>query len=352
MSDGDEDTDISNAKKLMQKCVNRRCPICYPNWKEDEATARKQAEDDRQDCINCWRHYQQQAEAIVSVDDPIARNRRINAAYAKLWLDERRFQWAGLAAFASKQVGCGLLNAAELIRKSNQQRNAYQQWERSSSSLERISPYASPRMPVPDQATGEGATKVYQMLAKGNMALFLDIWPLHMFYKEFGLQRFKRCLPERQLLRESAVWPIANSVPFAERRPEIEQGFAAIDAGNLQKGVELLAKHEQINILQPAMYNDSAFATLMRANQFAWALNIPTGSAREIQLTLANQCTVTGANAQIERFSRQPLANLANTQERMAFVLRAAKRFDDLLRDPIEKHMVENSIFLIAHPPR
>jgi hypothetical protein len=78
-------------------------------------------------------------------------------------------------------------------------------------------------------------------------------------------------------------------------------------------------------------------------------LNIPTGSAREIQLALVNQCTVSGANAKIERFSREPLANLADPNQRMGFVMRAAKRFDDLLRDPIEKYMVENSIYLIAH---
>ncbi|MBC8720534.1 hypothetical protein F6X37_02575 [Paraburkholderia sp. 31.1] len=333
-----------------QGCENPRCPICYPNWKEEEAAAKKRAEDDKQDCIDCWRFYQKQAEAIVAVDDPIARNRRINAAYAQSWLDDHRFQWAGLAAFASKQVGCGLLNAAELIHKSNQQRNAYQQWERQSSPLERLSPYGSPRMPVPDQATGEGATKVYQMLAKGNTALFLDIWPLHMFYKRFGLQRFKRCLKERAALRGSVVWPIADKVPFGEPQLETVQGFEAIDAGNITKGVERLAWHEQVNILQPAMYNDPMFAMLMRANQFAWALNIPTSSAREIQLTLANQCTVTGANAQIEIFSKQPLANLADPGQRMAFVMRAAQRFDDLLRNPTEKHMVENSIFLVAHP--
>jgi hypothetical protein len=334
----------------MAKCDNHRCPICYPNWKEEEAAAKKRADDDKQDCIDCWRFYQKKAEAIVSVDDPVSRNRRINVAYAQLWLDDHRFQWAGLAAFASKQVGCGLLNAAELIGKSNRERNAYQQWERQSSPLERMAPYGSPRMPIPDQANGAGAEKVYQMLAKGNTALFLDVWPLHMFYKKFGLQRFKRCLPERQQLRGSVVWPIDNSVPFGEPRPEITQGFAVIDSGNISMGVEILAKHEQINILQPAMYNDPSFALLMRANQFAWALNIPTGSAREIQLTLANQCTTTGANAKIEMFSRQPLANLADPGQRMAFVLRAAKRFNDLLHDPIEKHMVENSIFLIAHP--
>jgi len=332
----------------MKKCDNPRCPICYPNWKEEEAAAKKRAEDDKQDCINCWRVYQKRAEAIVAVDDPIVRNRRINAAYAQLWLDDHRFQWAGLAAFASKQVGCGLLNAAEMIGKSNRQRDAYQQWERTSSPLERLSPFASPRMPVPDQASGEGAQKVYEMLAKGNAALFLDIWPLHMFYKEFGLQRFERCLVERAQLSRSVVWPIADRVPFGTVKDEIRRGFSAIDAGDLTEGVAQLARHEQLNILQPAMYDDPGFAMLMRANQFAWALNIPTGSAREIQLTLANQCTVTGANAKYEIFSKEPLANLADADQRMAFVLRAAQRFNELLHHPIERHSVENSLFLLA----
>lgn len=115
-------------------------------------------------------------------------------------------------------------------------------------------------------------------------------------------------------------------------------------------GVKYLAEHEQLNILQQAIYDDPSFAPLMRANQFAWALNIPSGSTREIQSTLANHCTATGANAQIERFSREPLANLANPNQRMVFVMRAAQRFDDLLHDPIEKHSVENSLFIIAGP--
>nr|WP_233848196.1 hypothetical protein [Paraburkholderia sp. HD33-4] len=188
------------------------------------------------------------------------------------------------------------------------------------------------------------------MLAKGNTALFLDIWPLHMFYKKFGLQRFEKCLEERAQLRGSVIWPIADRVQFANVTEEVLRGFRAIDAGAITRGVTQFAQHEQINILQPAMYDDPAFAMLMRANQFAWALNIPTGSAREIQLALVNQCTVTGANARIERFSREPLANLADPRQRMAFVLRAAQRFDDLLHHPTDKYSVENSIFLIAHP--
>ena len=202
-----------------------------------------------------------------------------------------------------------------------------------------------------DAATAEGAAKVYQMLAKGNTSLFLDVWPLHMFYKQFGLQRFKRCLPERQQLRGSVVWPIGAAVPFGEVQPRVVRAFEAIEAGDTAGGVKILAEHEQLNVLQRAMYDDPSFALLMRANQFAWALNIPTGSAREIQLTLANQCTVSGANAQkSELFSKEPLANLADPNQRMAFVMRAAQRFDDLLRHPLQKYDVENSLFLVAHP--
>ena len=334
---------------LSEKCKNPRCPVCFPNWKADEEAARRKDEEDRQDCITCWRNLQKEAERIASIPDPIARNRRINAAYAQLWWDDRRFQWAGLAAFASKQVGCGMLNAAEMIRRSNRQRDVYQRWDRNASALERMSPYGSPRMPLQDQVAGEAATKVYQMLAMGNTALFLDIWPVHKFYRSFGLARLKSCLPLRKALSDEVNWPLRGKIGFGLAWQEVTDGFSAIDSGNTGEGVRMLAQHEQLNILQPAIYQDPMFVTLMRGNQFAWALNIPTGSAKEIQLTLANKCTVTGANAEIVHFSKEPLANLADPGQRMRFVMRAAARFDELLHHPLQKYDVENSLYLIAH---
>ncbi len=50
------------------------------------------------------------------------RNRRINAADARFWLADNRCQWAGLAAFASKQVGCGLLHAGALVETGRRER--------------------------------------------------------------------------------------------------------------------------------------------------------------------------------------------------------------------------------------
>ncbi|QRX83107.1 hypothetical protein [Glaciimonas sp. PAMC28666] len=329
----------------MEKCEDLQCDTCYPDWQEQAA---QRVEDDRQDCETCWRFYQRKAEAIVGNGDPIAINRRINAAYAQLWIDDRRFQWAGLAAFASKQVGCGLLNAAEIMQKSNQQRDRYQSWGKQSFPLERLSPFASPRMPMVDQGAGDASDVAYRMLAKGNMALFLDIWPLHMFYKAFGLGRFKHCLEKREKLNGSVLWPIAREVKFGFPWPEVTQGFEAIDAGNIVRGLERLAWHEQNNILQPALYDDRYFAILMRANHFSWVVSFPSGTAKEIQLTLASECSVEGRSARKETFSNQPLANLADPVQRMKFVMRAADRFNTLLQDPQEGLFVENSLYVIA----
>ncbi|WP_235012112.1 DUF2515 family protein [Caballeronia catudaia] len=323
--------------------------MCYPNWKEEEEAARRKAEEDMQDCIRCWRNLQKQAEKIASAGDPIARNRAINAAYAQLWWEDRRFQWAGLASFASKQVGCGLLNAAEMIQKSNRQREAYQRWDRNASALERMSPYGSPRMPMQDQAMGEGAINVYSMMAMGNTALFLEIWPLHKFYEAFGLERFKKCYPLRKAIQAEVNWPLRGEIEFGKVWEQVIAAFTAIESGNVNEGVRLLAWHEQINILQPAMYDKPEFALLMRGNQLAWATHIPTGSAREVQLTLASQCTVRGNNAAQVPFSREPLANIADPSRRMQFVMEAAARFDQLLHDPLKKYDVENSLYLLAH---
>ncbi|WP_454764818.1 DUF2515 family protein [Cupriavidus campinensis] len=297
-----------------------------------------------------WRFYQQKAEAIVAVNDPVARNRRINAAYARLWIEDHRFQWAGLAAFASKQVGCGLLNAAGMIRKANREREMYQEWDKIASLAERLSPFASPRVSMPNQVVGASGYKVFTMLAKANTALFLEIWPLHMFFKRFGFERFEACLKERRKLRESIYWPDARSDLFAKKEDEIRLGFAAIENLDIAAGVKHLAEHEQLHMLQPILYDDVAFATMMRANHVAWVLNMPSGSVQELQLTLANRCTVTGGDADKVSFSKHPLANLADPVQRMEFVVRAANQFEELL-----KHRgpdVENSLHIIGNGGR
>lgn len=304
------------------------------------------------DCL--WRIYQREAERIVApggvlIADPIARNRRINAAYAALWLSDTRFEWAGLAAFASKQVGCGLLHAADNM-------NSLRERQRKIKEAERV--VVIPPSGKAAAATARGAIAgaeagvkyVYDTLALGNTTLFLDIYPLHMFYAKRGLAEMKKCMRVRQQIPRNpkfpVLWPVTDKLKFGLTFKEIIPAFEAIDGGDIFESVRLLATHEQLNILQPTIYDDGLMAALLRGNQaatsFAYVTGISFGLEEKVQLTLANQCKSIPDGRSIE-FSRDATANLAKFEERMPFVLRAARQFHSLLNSPT-RPQIENAI--------
>ena len=332
-------------------------------------------------CRCLWKRFQREAEDWIApggvlIADPQARNRRINAAYAQLWLADNRFQWAGLAAFASKQVGCGLLHAVTLDERIEAEKKAYQQLRDKAPQdlldrrrLSNIRPkseewhawdQARQQNPLPQASNpllgGAVATLqdqlkyVHEMLALGNTALFLDVYPLHRFYMVRGFEEMQTCLEDRNSLKDEVIWPIADKVEFGALQIDVSNSFRAIESGNIAKGVEFMASHEQLNILQPAMYDEPDFAKLMQGTQAGDVLSIVTGLftgiSEEIQLTLASQCKVTD-DRRIS-FSSNPFANLADKNQRMEFVVRAATQFDQLLKNPITRAQLERSIFEIS----
>ncbi|QXH61767.1 PAAR domain-containing protein [Pseudomonas azerbaijanorientalis] len=346
------------------------------------------SEQSGQVCQNLWRSYQQRAEAIVApggilISDPKARNRAINSAYARLWLEDQRFQWAGLAAFASKQVGCGLLHAADSIDKIQGEHEAQLRWrdairrgfsglfdkrsehERQQSaqrSEKARQEYEQARRnnPLPGGKRNEVESLsyvqkqlqyVHDMLALGNTTLFLDVFPLHAFYKERGLSALRTCLGARQDIYEHdqypVLWPIEQKkVIFGYNHKEILQAFEAVDAGNITESVVFLAEHEQKNILQPAMYSDLNLVALLLGNQFSYVTNLPSGAAAAVELTLASQCRPSDDGRTVG-FSSDYFANLADIHQRMPFVLKAATQFDELLRRS-DRHLIEQAILDIA----
>jgi len=330
-------------------------------------------------CEGLWRIFQREAEEIVApggvlIADPKERNRAINAAYAKLWLHDPRFQWAGLAAFASKQVGCGLLHAADSIERIQVERDARQKLYamRAESGLFggdktkqeqaiREREQADDLNPVPSvdwrskgaqQSLVQGQLQhVYDMLALGNTTLFLDIYPLHMFYAKRGLKELEHCLQKRASIhghpRFPVLWPIGQEkLNFGLDWREILSGFQAVEQGAVAKSVEHLARHEQANILQTAMYGDCQFVNLLRSNHLTYLTWIFSDAAQPIELTLASQCRSVDDGRTIG-FSNTPLADLSKLDERMPFVLKAAARFDELLNSS-SYSMIEKSIVEIA----
>nr|WP_314485356.1 hypothetical protein [uncultured Pseudomonas sp.] len=399
------------------------------------------------DCL--WRIYQQEAEEIVApggvlIADPIERNRAINAAYARLWLHDSRFQWAGLAAFASKQVGCGLLHATESMEKLEVEFKAVAKFMKLTPFLNaayekndvieliynltelKVEDFTEFRIEDLNELTDEkiksiiddlkmlggrfntltfdevkeqvvdkfkeftvdrvdaivsafeefqaanadnlipvdvrvGAMKlgavqrqlkyVHDMLALGNTTLFLDIYPLHQFYKKRGLAELKGCLSERAKIYGHPKFPILLPVGqgkliFGQDRDDILAAFNAIEAGKIADSVNFFADHEQRNILQPAIYNDTRLVILLRSNQMSYATGFPSGVAQSIELTLSSNCQPDFSGRTIG-FSTSPYAVLSDIDQRMVFVLRAANSFDLMLkysnRQSLKKSIIEIS---------
>ena len=314
----------------------------------------------------------------VLIADPKARNRAINAAYAALWLHDPRLQWAGLAAFASKQVGCGLLHAAESIEKIQAQTDAGQrmvesakrrwsffgltlfgghdkQAQREYEQAQRDNPLPSVdvRREGEDQSLAQkNLQHVHDLLAMGNTTLFLDVYPLHAFYLDRGLEKLEKCLPARQEITgdgwPAVLWPVGHGkLRFGANHEEIRDAFRAIDAGNIAESVKHLATHEQKNILQPAMYSNPQLVALLYSNHLAHVTNLLPGVTQAIELTLASQCSRVDDGRTIG-FSDSPFADLSNLDQRMAFVLRAAAQFDELLGEALQYSLIEHAIRDIA----
>ncbi|MGX4640018.1 DUF2515 family protein [Massilia sp. SYSU DXS3249] len=290
-----------------------------------------------------WGSFQKEAEDVLKINGSFEgndreRNHRINAAYAKLWLADNRFQWAGLAAFASKQVGCGLLHSAEVSEKN---RRVREQVGRAFAAF----PGAGASTAV-QSSTEAAAQYMYRKLGFGNAHLFLDIYPLHRFFMERGWKEFSTYLDKRQNDKYPVYWAVnRNTLRFGTPFAEIREGFGHIDSEDLASSVASLAKHEQVNILQKIMYSDPVLQKLLAMNQYAWATGFPTGDYEEIKLTLSAECRAkTGFTSW---FSRNKNAQLWVVEQRMQFVLAAARQFHDLVHGP-ERPYVEASMRAIA----
>ncbi|CAI8868838.1 hypothetical protein [Pseudomonas sp. fls2-241-R2A-110] len=367
----------------MKKLWDSTCelPVCKRETTKGGPNPKTRVEVPLLTCNCLWRRFQKEAEEWVApggvlIADPQARNRKINAAYAQLWLADNRFQWAGLAAFASKQVGCGLIHATKLQTAIAAQKAAQEKLRTGKSEtifegfgfkLSKTDPEiekelanakAANPLPTEDITFGDNSRSavqqqldyVYEMLALGNTSLFLDVYPLHRFFMVRGYKEMEKCLKSRRGIVKDVMWPIAGKVEFGADSPEIYATFKAIDEGKIKDSVERMATHEQVNILQPAMYDENHFAMLMRGTHGGDVISVVTGllpgAAEEIQLTLASQCKAPD-NRKVA-FGSNPLANLADKNQRMEFVLRAATQFDMLLNEPASRAKLKQSIADIA----
>lgn len=195
------------------------------------------------ECVQLWTRYLDEAEAIIAPHDHDhrARNKVISAAYASLYLGDRRLNWVGLAAYASKQVGCAMDHAQAAMRAGEQ--------------MQRLGGGIAAYGTAADLA----ADYTYEQLGKGNRQLFLDVYPLHRFYQEQGLAKLMECAGSRN-----------PPVP-----PDAIAGFMALEQGDPAESLRQIAFHEQLNILQDQIYDDYMFRRILIANETRLPMTSP-----------------------------------------------------------------------------
>lgn len=243
------------------------------------------------ECAKLWKKYQDEALALIAPGDHDhrARNRIINGAYANLYLNNPEFKWAGLAAYASKQVGCAMDFALSAGADPNRPPNPLLAYN-------------------PGGGLGPAYQFTYEMLGIGNRALFLDIYPLHRFFQEQGFAKMAHCAGERK-----------PPVPA-----QALDGFRAIDlykrTGDpkfLDQSVRSIAWHEQVNVLQRDIYNDARMQALLRGNEYTgW-----TGAARPASVVMGPGCTDPTGGKQTLTFGDGGRTKIYNVDERMDWIL-------------------------------
>lgn len=148
-------------------------------------------------------------------------NEKITTAYAQLYLDSPQlFKWAGMAAWASAEVG-GAMDLSTSI------------WSKFADPTEIIA-----------QSTWISSPELFQLLAVGNLSVFMDLYWQHLAYKYGGLE-------ELSLLHKEGEIP--DRVFDAWRL--IDEGKLTGDSELIWAGNKALLKYEQETVLQNNVYN-------------------------------------------------------------------------------------------------
>nr|WP_314873981.1 hypothetical protein [uncultured Pseudomonas sp.] len=282
----------------------------------------------------------------VLVRDFSARAARIAAAYARFYLEleegcnpelKGRFYWMGLAAFASKQVMCGL----DFVKE--------------------VSTYTKPvsKYSPPVKLGQKGLEIGKESLGKGNFWLFQDIYVWHWFYANYP-EMFAKCSEERDASKYPAkALNNLKEMPWAEEalgvidnfsiNDYLREGFKQIVAcekvssGEFRRKLQFdslmrIADHEQRKVLQPLIYESMLFQGVLTIQQ---AVEFVPGLPRRLA-AFSTACDVDDRQLKVEMED----GSLYDETARMRFIEKIAERYHDLMDDRAE--YMESQITSIA----
>lgn len=203
----------------------------------------------------------------------VARNRAITSFYARWYLQEPwLFKWAGMAAFASDQVGVAIALAEMLLAPHGVAIDDAAQ-ARAKNVLDfGLAVYGQAinlAMYIPitlhDAATRQLLLKDLELVKQGNDAIFNDIGWAHLAYATCGLREIEANVQENQ--KDYFLNGFRMIDEGAQRLSKDEDpriGMDLISQGNI-----LLLRHEQLNIL-PTYFDQMSDQGKIIASIGAW----------------------------------------------------------------------------------
>lgn len=181
-------------------------------------------------------NYKRQVPGRLTDVDAKELNRRITASYAAMYLSRPSvFKWAGMAAFASAEVGRGMLQAWQL---------GFGDWGISAGGTSLV--WIGGLIKTGKSVGPMLGKKLFWTLSGGNRFVWWDIFWQHLAYREQGLVA---------LVAAHKASELSSAVLEAWRH--IDTGSQTGDAALLWQGNRELLKHEQGGVLQVQVYDRS-----------------------------------------------------------------------------------------------
>jgi hypothetical protein len=162
------------------------------------------------DCKQAMALANREVDAAKRIADPVKRNAAITRAYRDLGAAAPNNHWVRLAGYVSTQGGCAMKKF-----------------------------YASETWTgVAAQTLGRAVVNpsdALDTLKDANTTIFSSVYPPNKFMQTCGYRKLKECVDKGEIAVD----------------PKLMAAFAKMDAGQYQTAADMIAEHEQVDVVQP-----------------------------------------------------------------------------------------------------
>ena len=183
-------------------------------------------------CAAGWAKVDAEVAQVDTMTDVRERNKVISASYAKLYQSAPELKWAGAAAFASKQVGCGMDTAHTWLDDYPGGIEA-----------------ATRNLAMSGGAIDPVTLTMYdarQTLADGNLAVYDELYAPLQFYAQ-----------NKGKMSNEQIIECVKHKPGKPADPSSVQGLQQTMDGKPASGALTMLRHEQEDTLQAVAYDKS-----------------------------------------------------------------------------------------------